>query len=179
MFSISVNDFTLICHTGSMPEFSVDYSQHARLVEQFDSDSSQGVNCLLAVKRGLDWPFLVVMQKCKLPGIFGPCALIVPETEMLFIGVNERLLAYNLAIPARIWEDSTDCGVLGWARHGNHVILSAELELAAWSIDGRKLWATFVEPPWNYTVIDGLVHLDVMGNISSFVLEEGPKNVIR
>jgi len=55
------------------------------------------------------------------------------------------------------------------------VVMSAELELAAWDLAGRKLWTTFVEPPWQYTVEDGSIHLDVMGTKSQFDLERGPK----
>jgi hypothetical protein len=54
------------------------------------------------------------------------------------------------------------------------ILLSAELELAAWDTDGRKLWTTFVEPPWGYTVEGDRVHLDVMGNKQSFTLRDGP-----
>jgi len=52
--------------------------------------------------------------------------------------------------------------------------MSAELELAAWSTSGVRLWTTFVEPPWTYEVTQGILHLDVMGSLSSFPLKEGP-----
>jgi hypothetical protein len=44
--------------------------------------------------------------------------------------------------------------------------MAAELELAAWHIDGGKLWTTFVEPPREYSVEGDRVHLDVMGTKS-------------
>ena len=49
-----------------------------------------------------------------------------------------------------------------------------KLELAAWSAVGEKLWSTFVEPPWSYRVEGDIVHLDVMGRLSSFSLRDGP-----
>ncbi len=52
--------------------------------------------------------------------------------------------------------------------------MSAELELAAWTIDGTKLWTTFVEPPWSYSEANGTITLDVMGRISTFALSSGP-----
>jgi hypothetical protein len=174
MFSIAVGDFSLICHTGPMPPNCVDYLPHARLVEEFDRESTDSDNCFLAVKHGFDWPMLVVIQRCRLPGMFDPHALLVPETAMLFLGVGERLLAYALNGPMRLWEDSTECGVWGWARHGEFILMSAELELAAWDIQGRKLWTRFVEPPWQYSVSEGMIHLDVMGKCSSFPIETGP-----
>lgn len=54
------------------------------------------------------------------------------------------------------------------------MILSAELELAAWVMRGKKRWSMFVEPPWEYTVAGGLIHLDVMGAKSSFSIATGP-----
>ena len=53
---------------------------------------------------------------------------------------------YELApSPRRLSEDSADVGFWSWAQHGETVLMSAELELAAWSSAGRKLWSTFVE----------------------------------
>lgn len=52
--------------------------------------------------------------------------------------------------------------------------MAAELELAAWTIQGEKLWSTFVEPPWDHEVRDDVVYLDVMGNHSSFPPRTGP-----
>jgi hypothetical protein len=115
-----------------------------------------------------------VAQRCKLPGIFDPSALLVPETKLIFIGVGERLLVYELDGPTRLWEDTTACGLLGWARHGEYIIMSAELELAAWDIYGQKRWTTFVEPPSEYWVAEGIVHIDVMGQLTSFPLDTGP-----
>ena len=52
--------------------------------------------------------------------------------------------------------------------------MSAELELAAWRTTGEKLWTWFVEPPWDYNVVNGEVNLDIMGDKSTFSLEKGP-----
>jgi hypothetical protein len=54
------------------------------------------------------------------------------------------------------------------------VVVSAELELAAWDVSGRKLWSTFVEPPWEYDVDADIVRLDVMGRRTQFPLVGGP-----
>jgi len=175
MFSIAVDDYTLRCHTGPISEFCVDYAEHARLVDQFDRDEIDGVPCFFAVARGNNWPFLVVTQRSRQEVLFKPSALIVPETERLFLGIDERLVAYDLSEPRRLWEDSTDCGVLGWAKHGQYVLMSAELELAAWDDHGQKQWSTFVEPPWTYSVSENEVRLDVMGNQSAFPMGSGPR----
>lgn len=174
MFSISIGDFDLICHNGPTSAIWSEYRSHTRLLDEFDIDDTEGEACHLAVRRHQQWPLLVVTQRCKLPGMFDPHALLVPETNVLLLGVGERLLAYCLDGPSRLWEDWTECGVWGWSRHGNHILLSAELELAAWDMKGNKLWTTFVEPPWEYKVSEGVVSLDVMGNTSSFSLEKGP-----
>jgi hypothetical protein len=52
--------------------------------------------------------------------------------------------------------------------------MAAELALAAWDLRGIKQWETFVEPPYDYTVADGIVHLTVMGVPVSFSLASGP-----
>ena len=117
--------------------------------------------------------FVVQRFSPSVPG-FEPGVLIVPETGVAFIGAGERLLAYDLARPARLWEDSADVGFWWWDRVGGVILMAAELELAAWNLEGRKLWTTFVEPPWSYWVDGGTLELDVMGNLHRFSLLTGP-----
>jgi hypothetical protein len=78
-------------------------------------------------------------------------------------------------VPRRLWEDEADTGFWSWVQFDDVVLMSAELELAAWTAEGVKLWTTFVEPPWSYSVSQGAVHLDVMGDRSSFSLRQGPR----
>jgi hypothetical protein len=52
--------------------------------------------------------------------------------------------------------------------------MSAELELVAFDLRAKKLWTTFVEPPWTYSVEGDAVHLDVMGKKSVFSIQRGP-----
>jgi hypothetical protein len=108
---------------------------------------------------------------------FHPGALIVPETDILFVEGGERILAYDLMKPSRIWEDTADTGFWSWDRFGDFILMSAELEMAAWDTSARKLWTTFVDPPWSYTVKNGTVYLDVMGEKRRFPLVAGPEDV--
>ena len=62
-----------------------------------------------------------------------------------------------------------------WKRHGEVVLMSAELELAAWDLQGNKLWSAFVEPPWTYEVHGTRVALEVMGQRSDFNVTAGPE----
>jgi hypothetical protein len=151
-----------------------EYVKRAGLAEEFDLRDSEGSSCFLSVSRGAVWPFLVVAQRYHPAGGFHPGALLVPETDLLFIGAGERLRAYGLGGPVRLWIDTTEFGFWGWARHGDRVILSAELELAAWDLHGRKCWSVFVEPPWDYKVLGEMIELDVMGTKSSFPVDTGP-----
>lgn len=103
--------------------------------------------------------------------------LLVTELGILFMGAGERLLAYDCSnTPRRLWMDQADTGFWSWSRYGDVVLMSAELEFAAWSIEGVKLWSTFVEPPWTYTVAQGKINLDVMGRHTSFLIEKGPSH---
>lgn len=85
------------------------------------------------------------------------------------------VVAYHLDPVSRLWEDTTEDGFFEWKRHGDVIVMSAELELAAWDTAGRKLWTTVVEPPWSYEVNDGAVDLDVMGTKRRFPLRTGPR----
>ena len=97
----------------------------------------------------------------------------MPETGLLLIGAGERLLAYDIRVPERLWEDRAEFGFWAFARHGDVILMLAELELAAWTTGGRKLWTMFVEPPWTCTVSGQTVTLDVMGQVRSLDLRTG------
>ena len=159
-----------------LPTIYAEYVKHARLADEINFGRVEGDICFLAVGKGSEWPFLVVAQiySPTAEGGFHPGALLVPETGVLFVGAGERLLAYELDSPRKLWEDVADVGFWGWARHHEVVLMSAELELAAWGMNGQKLWSMVVEPPWNYAVVDGRVELDVMGEKYSFHLSVGP-----
>ena len=177
MHTITVGPYILAVGTEEPPSLYAEYKEQARLVEELDLDHTDRDFCYLVVGRSLDHPDLVLAQRYDPPAIggFHPGALIAPETDVLFVGAGTRALAYDLVRPARLWEDTADVGFWRWARHGHTIVMSAELELAAWNIDGTKLWSTFVEPPWSYEVADDVVHLDVMGVMSDFSLKCGPE----
>jgi hypothetical protein len=152
--------------------------RRATLVESFDLNEPHATLLGVAMwsPATREWPNVVVTQRFS-PGPvsgFVPGILLVPETNKAFLGAGTRLLGYDLTQAQRLWEDQADCGFWGWRRHGDFVVMSAELELAAWSIHGVKQWSTFVEPPWHYAVKEGEVLLDVMGTLSRFPLSRGP-----
>lgn len=179
MFSLTIGPYTLSCDPDRLPDRYYQYVERAELSDVFNLGGTEGKCCFLAVSRGNGLPFLVVAQRYDPAGGFSPGALLVPETDLLFIGTGKRLLAYRLDNPTRLWEDSTECGFWSWSQHGDRVILSAELELAAWDIQGRKCWSVFVEPPWGYEVSEGMVEVDVMGTKSRFSLDVGPPSSTR
>ena len=178
MVQVSVGGYVLRMSESIPEQHEYDiYAKRAALVEEFELERADRDAFYLTAQREVSaWPFLCVAQRYYPDTIAGchPGVLLVPETGLLFVGAGERLLAYDLARPARLWEDQADDGFHGWFRHGDTLVMSAETGLAAWDIDGIPLWGTFVEPPWEYYVDDGTVHLDVMGALSAFPLHTGP-----
>lgn len=180
MLEISYGRRTVIVQDGGLPEIYGEYRRHASLVEEFDLQSSEGAPFFLGVAAGIGsagpgWPEVVIAQRYD-PHVsgFSPGALIAEETDTLFVGAGTRLLAYDLSKPVQLWEDYVDVGFWCWRQHGDFALMSAELELAAWSTRGQKLWTTFVEPPWDYRIEGDRVALDVMGRKSSFGISVGP-----
>jgi hypothetical protein len=104
--------------------------------------------------------------------------LFVPDTGVVFIGAGTRVVAYRRQQTGawrRLFVDEAAMGFLAWRQHGKLALMSAELELAAWTTAGVKLWSTFVEPPWSYAVVGPDVHLDVMGTAHAFPARTGPR----
>lgn len=180
LFQVGASGYTVGCTAAGVPRIYREYVEHADLADELGMDAAGGDDdetCFVAVARGdgRGWPFLVVAQRYSPAGHgFNPGVLIIPETQRMFVGAGARLLLYDLEAPARLWEDATDVGFWGWARHGDVVVMSAELELAAWDLHGRKLWSAYVEPPWDYALRGDVVVLDVMGNVTEFPLRDGP-----
>lgn len=175
MFEITAEKYTMGCLPAGLPDLYTEYAKRAQVVDEFDLQGTEGEVCFLSVSRGGASPFLVVAQRYSpASGGFNPGALIVPETDLLFLGAGTRLLCYDLKLIRRKWEDTADTGFWNWARFGDVVLMSAELEFAAWSYRGEKLWSTFVEPPWTYAVCGTTINLDVMGQRSEFSLNRGP-----
>ncbi len=180
VFQVALDGYTLLSCADALPEVYGDYLKHAVLVDELDPQLAPKGNCFLAIGSSeFEWPFLAVVvgRTPKWPEqAIRPGALVVPETHRLFLGLQDRLLAYDLAIPVRLWEDRSDASreFWQWRRHGGTVLMAAELELTAWDIYGRQRWSTFVEPPWHYQVKRGMVLLTVLDTPVSFSLEEGP-----
>lgn len=172
-----VPPYRVVAAPGELPSIYDAYRDHAVLAEEFDLTQAEQTACFFGVAdQHCDWPKLVVAQRYEPAGWgFDPGILIVPQTDTVFIGAGTRLLSYRLApVMQRLWIDETNMGFWSWAYHDNVVVMAAELELAAWSSAGVKLWATFVEPPWSYSVAGEELILDVMGEKSSFPLVQGP-----
>jgi hypothetical protein len=156
------------------------FRQRAELEEDFpvaDGSTVDGYFFLAVNDGGSEWPRLVVTQRYAPSGPgFSPGVLYVPEQRQLFIGAGTRLIAYQARSGPwrRCWVDEAECGFWSWRQHDDVVIMSAELELAAWRADGTKLWTTFVEPPWSYQVVSDQIALEVMGAVRTFDLTTGP-----
>ena len=165
---------------GDFPPLFDLLTANADLAEQFGNlrgrnDEDGTVFCVSVNSQFQIWPALFVAQRYSPDGGgFNPGVLIVPETRLVLIGAGERLLAYELNGLERLWEDATNFGFWWWDRQGEVILMAAELELAAWNLNGQKLWSMFVEPPWSYSVQNGVIQLDVMDNLSSFPLATGP-----
>lgn len=153
------------------------YEERASLVDDLTDRVPDGALFVAGIRtEPRDAPeVLVAVRYAPSVGGFPPGVLIVSETGIAFVGAGTTLLAYQLgADPRRLWEDSAELGFWGWRLHGETVVMSAELELAAWDISGSKLWTRFVEPPWTYEIASGQVRLDIMGDVTLFGLREGP-----
>jgi hypothetical protein len=181
MPQIVVGDWHVTVHDGRLPASYEWYAEHALLNEAFDIRAREGRPFFVAVStfgpaaREHGKPLLAVAQNVwpDYESGFDPGVLIVPETSLLFVGAGERLLAYDLQKPARLWEDHADCGFQAWGRYSDFVWMSAEIEFAVWRLDGTQLWTTFVDPPCDLSFADGLVTLDAFDKKRTLRMADG------
>jgi len=176
-FEVLVGRYRLTWDDG-LPDYYYTQRQHATIVDEISLDDADERLGVLSV--GLSdgsWPFLILRHGGVIPWDEDTLRLdvvLIPETDTLFAGEHRAVWAYDLRQPTRLWTDTAELGFLGWQRHGEVVVMSAELELAAWDLQGHKLWSTFVEPPYDYVVADDTVHLTVMDVRTTFPLTSGP-----
>jgi hypothetical protein len=175
---VAVGRYVVRVADRELPLLYSEYRDRAVLVHEV-VDSGEGVLSFVSVEthaRG-SWPYIVVSFPHHPSAVGFPLGIaLIPEMARLFVGAGTRLLALDVTpdAPRLLWEDDADTGFWGWQVFGETVVMSAELELAAWDVSGAKLWSTFVEPPWGYRVEDDAVTLDVMGVETTFALRDGP-----
>ena len=99
---------------------------------------------------------------------------IVPDTGVLFFGGGESVCAYDMASGTKLHQDITPYAFHSWNRHGDVILMSGELEVAAFALDGTKLWSATVESPWDYGVSGANMYTLVMGHKVEFPLRDGP-----
>lgn len=171
--SVGFAGYRVLVDTARPPALD-HYRGGAELVHTLGDDGS-GYAFVALSGPDEDQPSLVVEGNFEVEGGRGPGVLVVPGTSQVFVGAGRMLAAFNRRDGRwrRTWTDEAEMGFWDWAQHGDVVLMGAELELAAWSTDGTKLWSRFVEPPWSFSVKDDRVRLDVMGRVSDFGLREG------
>lgn len=173
--SLSAGQYVVEVHPGHPSTFD-QLASGARLVDVTDLRASEGRPCSVIVSEH-GKTVLVTSFRYQLAGGLGPAVALLPDVHRLFVGAGEEVFCYDLAEPRRLWRDKADTGLWGWEIVGATVLMSAELEFAAWDKAGEKLWSTFVEPPWSYAFDGDQVTLDVMGEISQFNLRAGPSRI--
>lgn len=111
---------------------------------------------------------LVVLGYHRLDGDFGAGAILVPETGRLFVAGGSWAICYHRDGErwVREWEHEVHVMAWGLVRHGDWIVLSGELELVAWDLDGVRRLTAAVEPPWSYEIHDGQVRLDIDGVVT-------------
>jgi hypothetical protein len=176
-FEVLAGRYRLTWDDGD-PDSYYTQRQRATIVDEMPHDEGDAPRGALSVSLADgSWPFLLLRHSGTIPWAEDTLRLdvvLVPETDVLFVGAHREVRAYDLQRPVRLWTDPAEMGFLGWQRHGEAVIMAAELELAAWTLHGQKLWSTFVEPPYDYSIVDNRVELTVMGVLTTFPLASGP-----
>jgi hypothetical protein len=176
----SIGDWEVTTMVDGLPSLYNEYLSHANFVNQIelkDTDQS-GVWFIglrnVKIESNQDWPTIVIAQRYEPSGCgFPPGALLTPDTSVLFLGAGTRILIFNLETRKLVSEDYVAVGFWGWEQHESIVLMSSELEFAAWDNNGRKLWSKSVEPPWSYKSIGNKINLDIMGQFTQFDIKTG------
>lgn len=124
------------------------------------------------VSRAGGAPSLLVMGRYR--DGFSPGVHVIPETDTLLVGTAESVAAYDLPTGQRRHLDMTPYSFVSWKRHGELVVMCGEVEVAAYDLQGKRVWAAPIEPPWDYGVSGETMFTIVMGHKTEFPLASGP-----
>jgi hypothetical protein len=158
----------------ALPAAHAEHKRHARFTDERDLDAPY-VCCVTARRVSDRWPFFIAATGYHptRDAALAPGILYAPEYDILFLGAGERVRVYALSPPGLVAEANAEMGFRAWDRHGDMVLMTAELELSGFSIDGERRWTRFVEVPWGYSIDKDRVRLEVMGDASEFSLRTG------
>lgn len=172
---VSISDTEVFVARAYPPAWAT-YCANAELVDEKRATDEDSALLVAGIRHDdEEWPGLVLaLHYAPSRGGFAPGILVVPESHVAFVGAGTTLRAYRTSPDVQmLWMDEAELGFWSWCQHGSTVVMSAEVELAAWDIDGTKLWTRFVEPPWSYSVDGQLLSVDVMGSVTTFDLRTG------
>jgi hypothetical protein len=141
-------------------------------VDRPSAEDEDGEERYVLVHRAGGAPTLLVIGHVR-EG-YGCGVHIVGETGVMFYGCGESVCAYDIATGTKLHHDITPHAFHSWNRHDDVVIMSGELEVAAYALDGTKLWSATVESPWDFGVTGEKMYTLVMGHRVEFPLREGP-----
>ena len=170
-----MDGYTVLVDTS--PPFSIDmYERHAQLVDDFANDDGGSYGFVAVSGPGEDFPSLLLRGRFDAAGGGGPGVVLIGQTQQLLVGAGTSLAAYDRRDGRwqLTWRDTAELGFWGWSRSSQVILMAAELQFAAWTVSGEKLWSRFVEPPWSYSVEGDSVRLDVMGTVTVFPLAGPP-----
>lgn len=150
MHSYTIGDYTVHASADAFPAGN-DVARTARLHDDLSDLSLPGAThhwlALSHAGRGVLISLLLTVERNAHPGHLA--TLLLPETSRLFVGLQDRLLCYDLTVPARLWAAPT-FWFHKWVRYRDFVLMVAEYELAAWTTSGSRLWSW--QADWPYTL---------------------------
>ena len=118
---------------------------------------------------------VVILGYHRLDGDFGAGVILVPETRRLFVAGGARAVCYHHDGDRwwRQWECEVQVMVWGLARHGDHIVMSSELEVVVWDAKGVRRLSAGVEPPWGYKIQGNRMRLDIDGAVTTVDIPAG------
>jgi len=174
MVEIQFGDWAVLVSDGCLPINYLELMAAAGLSDEFDVNASDGRASFLCIwnkaSRRAD-PVLAVSQRYEMTGS-PAAALLVPQSNRVFIGAGERLLCYDIAAPKRIWEDYA-LEFWSWEQATDRVVMRGELEIVVWTTSGRKLWSVPSEPEWTHVIEGRTVVLNGDGARRVLGLDDG------
>ncbi|GCE14137.1 hypothetical protein [Tengunoibacter tsumagoiensis] len=183
MIIFNIYDYKIFLETNQAPKYYREFFRDdSLLAEEIDIDRTEkdpldsNVVFIAAKNCGSKKEFSLTLLLGYSPSdpAFYPELLYVPESQILFIRAGEKILAYQLQVPQKLFELSVDIGFLSWERYSNYIIMVAEMRMTVWNLAGEQLWTLFVEQPWSYHCHHEMMSFIKDEQVYTFPVATGP-----
>lgn len=151
MVTFSLEEYSISIYTGEPPVILEHYLKHALFVDDKGlANDGTAVYIIIATRFPHEQYVIIAFRSFPVDCAgFHPELLYENTSQTLFIGAGTVVKVFNIADKRIVFEKDAGVGFLGWNKYKSYIVQQEELTVGIFDLQGKQLWQTDVEPPYN------------------------------